>query len=185
MTRTDPMLALGEETMIEAWRLLLRLPDREKGWLASGSRRSLPAPLRENLGWIDAELALKLGLTMPEPPPEPRTQLGPREMAKLHRAWFAPLCLAEAVPSPHRRLTMAVIAAKAGRMPGGFRWEDVGAALYGKRWGTARCDATSDALRMRYEAAMRCVAIRIAVWEAFGGEAGGAHGGAITRASGA
>ena len=44
--RSDDLLALGEETMIEAWRLLLRLPDREKGWLASGSRSSLPAPLR-------------------------------------------------------------------------------------------------------------------------------------------
>jgi hypothetical protein len=147
------MLALGEETMIEAWRLLLRMPDREKGWQRSGSKSWWPEIVKDlQADYADADAA-------------PRLQLSRREYERCRRAWWAQLCYAEAVPWVHGRLFMTVIAAKAGRMPGGFRWEDVGARLYGKAWGTARCDATSDALRMRYEACLRCVAIRIAVWE--------------------
>jgi hypothetical protein len=48
-------------------------------------------------------------------------------------------------------------------MPGGFKWSDIGARLYGKAWGTARCDATTDALRLRYEASLRCVGMRVAL----------------------
>ena len=164
--RSDDLLKLGEETMIEAWRLLLRMPDREKGFLSAGKRTSLPEPIRELwLGRIDAELALELGLMAPEDAREPRRQLTTRDVARVNRAWVFPLCYAEAVPVPHTRLFMAVLAAKAGRMPGGFKWEDIGARLYGQRWGTARCDATTDALRMRYEACLRCVGMRIVSWE--------------------
>ena len=170
--RSDDLHQLAEETMIEAWRLLLRMPDREKGFLNAGKRTSLPEPIRELwLGRIDAELALELGLMAPEDEREPRRQLTTRDVAKVNQAWVFPLCYAEAVPRVHTKLFMAVLAAKAGRMPGGFKWEDVGARLYGKRWGTARCDATSDALRMRYEACLRYVAIRIAMWEIGGAAA--------------
>ena len=163
--RADPMHALAEGTMIEAFRLLLRMPDREKGFLKAGSKTSMPAPIPDLwLGSIPADLALELGLAMAEDAPEPRQQLTTRDVALVERAWLVDLHLAEAVPGPHKRLFITVLAAKAGRMPGGFKWEDIGARLYGKAWGTARCDATSDALRMRYEACLRCVAMRMALW---------------------
>jgi hypothetical protein len=117
------------------------------------------------LGRIDADLALQLGLMAPEDEREPRRQLTTRDVAKVNKAWILPMSYAEAVPVPHAKLFMMVLAAKSGRMPGGFKWEDVGARLYGKRWGTARCDATTDALRMRYDACLRCVALRIVSWE--------------------
>lgn len=165
------MHALAEATMVEALRLLLRLPDREKGFLKAGSKTSWPDIVQDALPVvIDAELALELGIEQREDAPEPRPQMGPREVAKVERAWLVDLCLAEAVPAAHRRLFITVLGAKAGRMPGGFKWEDIGARLYGKAWGTARCDATTDALRMRYEACLRCVAVRLAMWAIGEGE---------------
>lgn len=148
------MHALAEETMIEAWRLLLRMPDREKGWLKQGTQSWWPEIVRDiQADYADAEAT-------------PRTSLGRREVARVERAFVVPLCLAEAVPAPHRRLFMMVIAAKAGRMPGGFQWSDIW-----ERMGARKCGTTSDGLRARYEAALRCVAIRIATWAIASGEA--------------
>lgn len=171
--RADPVHALAEVTMIEAFRLLLRMPDREKGYLKSGTRSSMPEPLPDLwLGSIPADLALELGLAMADDAPEPKVQLSQRDVAKVERAWLVDLHLAEAVPAPHKRLFITVLAAKAGRMPGGFKWEDIGERLYGRNWGTARCDATTDALRMRYEACLRCIAVRMAMWAIGEGEVG-------------
>lgn len=167
----DALPALAQAEMIAAWQLLRALPDRERGWLASGGRGSLPAPVRERwLGSIDPELALELGLMLPDDAPPPRLQLGRAEVARVERAFVRPDCLAEAVPAAHRRLFMAVIRAKAGPLPGGFRWGDIGRALYGRDWATARSPATSDALRMRYQAALGAVGVRLVLLAAFAGE---------------
>lgn len=161
MARQDDMMRAAEATMIEAWQLLYRLPDRERGWLKSGSRSCLPEPIRERwLGTVDPELALELGLAMPEPDAAPRPQLGRREMALVDRAWLRSGCLAEAVLPQHRRLFALVIATKAGRQPGGFKWSDIW-----QRFGGRACGATSDALRARYEASLGRVAVRLGVME--------------------
>lgn len=153
MARSNPVLAMAEETMIEAWRLLQRLPDRERGWLRSGQRGAWFDMVKDRQAdYADHDAA-------------PRLQLGRREVAKVERAFLAELCLAEAVPPAHLRLFATVIAAKAGRLPGGFKWQDIGARLYGRSWGTARCDATTDTLRSRYEACLGRVAVRMAVME--------------------
>lgn len=154
MARSNPVLAEAEETMIEAWRLLMRLPDRERGWLRSGSRASWFDMVRDKQAdYADAEAA-------------PRVQLGRREVAKVERAFLVDRCLASAVPEHLQRLFSAVIAAKAGRLPGGFKWADVGARLYGRDWGTARCDMTTDTLRSRYEACLGKVAVRMGALDA-------------------
>lgn len=165
MARQDEAVQRAELVMIEAWQLLMRLPDRERGFLKSGSRSCLPAPIREWLGMADAELALDLGLALPEAERAPLRQLGRREMELVERAWFRTGCLAEAPLPQHRGLFAMVIATKAGRMPGGFKWEDIGKRLYGKAWGTARCDMTTDRLRSRFEASLGRVAVRLMVLE--------------------
>jgi hypothetical protein len=167
--RADPVLAAAEAAMIEAWQLLRVMPDRERAWLSAGGRTSWPEPLREQCwGMIDAELAVELGMAVQDDPTPPRTALGKREVAKVERAFLCADCLTEAVPLAHARLFMLVIAAKAGRLPGGFRWADIGRALYGRDWATARCDGTTDVLARRYEAALGAVGVRLALWEAFG-----------------
>lgn len=155
--RKDPMLALAEGELIDCWKLLNRLPDRERGWLNQITLR-WPAMVKD----VQADYADDAA---------PAPGLSSREVARVNRAFLNDLCLVEAIPAPARQLCGVVVSMKAGRLPGGFEWADVGKALYGRRWGTARCDVTADALRARYEAALRCVAIRMAVWEAFGGDA--------------
>ena len=159
MARQNDAIEAAEEMMIEAWQLLMRLPDREKGWLKSGSRSCLPAPIQERREWyIDPELAEKLGMEVEEPDARPRQQLGRREMALIERAFLNPHCLAEAVLEPHRSLFAMVISIKAGRQAGGFRWSDVWV-----RYGGKGKQVTSDALRARYEASLGRVAVRWAV----------------------
>ncbi len=174
--RADDLMKLGEVTMIEAFRLLLRMPDREKGWLKSGSRSSMPVPLVERwLGSIPADLALELGLEVPEESAEPRLQLSSRDVAKVRRAWWGDSCFARAVHDhmlkrgeseaairERAQLVMMVVAAKSGRMPGGFKWEDIGRRIYGRDWGRARCGVSKDGLRMRYNTAMNWIGHRIA-----------------------
>lgn len=162
MARQNELVEVAEGVMIEAWQLLMRLPDRERSWLKSGSRGSLPAPVRDRwLGTIDAELALELGLAAPDDAPAPRPQLGRREMALVRRAWWQRDCLAEAVLPEHRKLFAMVIAAKAGRQPGGFRWSDI----WVRFGGNPRCGFTKDTLRSRYEASLGRVAVRLALLE--------------------
>lgn len=159
MARQDDMVQRAEAVMIEAWQLLMRLPDRERGWLKSGTRSGMPDVVRDKWqGWIDGALALELGLTAPEPEAAPRRQLGRREMALVRMAWEQVGCLAEAPLPQHRALFAMVIATKAGRMPGGFRWSDIWTRMGGRATGV-----TSDALRARYEASLGRVAVRLAV----------------------
>ena len=160
MARQNEQIERAEAVMIEAWQLLYRLPDHERGWLKSGSRSALPPPVQDEwLGMIDHELAMKLGLIVPDDVPAPRTQLGRREMALVDLAWLRRDCLAEAVLPAHRRLFALVIATKAGRQPGGLRWSDI----WVRFGGNPRCGFTSDGLRSRYEASLGRVAVRLMV----------------------
>lgn len=134
MARQDRQLEATEEMLIEAWRLLMRLPDRDRGWLASGQRSAWPAMVKD----IFADYA-DLDAT-------PRLQLGRREMAIVGRVFLDPGCLVMEIAEANRRLVALVLARKAGRMPGGFRWEDVWEAMGGRSSHT-----TTDALRVRYE----------------------------------
>lgn len=149
----------AETELIECWALLMRLPDREKGWLKSGSRCALPDTVRDRL------------TDYPDPEARPRVWLNRREMARVGRAFWDARCLIEAVGARDADLVGVVIAAKAGRLSGGFQWSDVwermGRVLPVRQtgegehraWQTER--ATSDAMRMRYERALGRVARRL------------------------
>ena len=141
MARQDSRFAIVEETAIEAWGLLMRLPDRERGFLTSGSRSALPAPIRDRItDYADVDAV-------------PRRQLGRREMALVGEWFLDPECLVMEIAPSNRALVALVLTMRGRRGGGGFEWSEVWTVLGGRRLGV-----TSDALRMRYERSMGRIA---------------------------
>jgi hypothetical protein len=141
MARQDPELEAAEDMLIEAWQYLMRLPDRERGWLASTSRSCLPDVLRDPVS--------DYGETMVRP------QLTRRQAELVATVFTVPRCLSLAVRPRDRRLMASVLKAKAGRLPGGFRWEDIWQQLPRAE----QRKVTTAALRDRYEQGLRDVMV--------------------------
>lgn len=145
MARRNDQIEAVEEMLVEATRLLLRMPDRERIWLRSGERSFWPAMVKD----IFADYADREA--------EPRMPMGRREMALIDRVYgiASRRYLLDTVLIRDRPLVRLVLLRKAGRLPGGFRWEDVWEALGGKRSG-----ATTDGLRKTYERCLDRLAAR-------------------------
>lgn len=159
MARKDPELQAVEDELIETMQMLNRMPDRDRAFLAAGSRSSWPEHLREWWEYTDEDS-------------EPRRPLSRREVARVYRMWIDKGCIVEAIRAEDRKLVALVAARKAGRMPGGFRWEDIWQALRGRlprfRYDdegqiieTVLIRVTSDAMRKRYEAAIERLSARM------------------------
>lgn len=120
-----------------------RLPDRERGWLRSGSRGiEWPPMVKDRLNdYADAEQ-------------QPRRSLNRRDMAELDALFLGEGCLASAVPADRMALVALVLRMKAWPEKGGFRWEPVFDIM--RRAGVK---ASVDALRTRYE---RCLGLMLA-----------------------
>lgn len=136
MARQDDRLHQMEEMLIEAWNLLVRMPDRERGWLRSGSRSQWPEHLREWWEYADGET-------------QPVTVISRWEMRLVERVFLSAGCLTEQVGADARRLLGLVIAMRARPDAGGFRWEAVWQRMGGQASGT-----TVDAIRRRYDRAL-------------------------------
>lgn len=131
--RKDPEIEAMEETLMEAWRVLRCSPDRERGFLGSGSRSGWPEIVRDRImDYADTEA-------------QPRLRLGRREIGLRDAVFVVPGCLMESVALANRPLLALVLAMKTGHEPGGFRWERVWACMGGRASG-----CTTDQLRMRY-----------------------------------
>lgn len=141
MARQDDRLQQVEEMLVEAWLLLMRMPDRERGWLRSGSRSGWPEHLRDWWEYADSEA-------------QPRSVLSRRELALVERVFLLPGSLAEQLGADARRLVGMVVAMRARPDAGGFRWEAVWRRIGGKASGT-----TTDALRRRYDRALARLAV--------------------------
>jgi hypothetical protein len=139
MARQRVDIEQAEAMMVEAWELLMRLPDRERGFLSAGSRSGWPDTLREAWEYPDAD-------------ERPRLQLNRREMALVGRVFLDPGCLTMEIAADNRRLVALVLAmiAREGRV----WWDKVFIAMGGKRIGV-----TSDALRRRYERSLARIAV--------------------------
>ncbi len=141
MARQDMAIEVFEEELIEAWRNMAALPDRERSFLRSGQRSWWPSIVRDRLtDYADAEAA-------------PRRQLSRREMRVLGALFVDPDCLCLIVPVERRALVAQVLTRKA--------WPQ-GRALWDRVWddmGGRACGATSDTLRSRYEAQLRRLAL--------------------------
>lgn len=156
MARQNEALQAIEDELVETLRLLWRLPDRERGFLMAGRRSSWPEIVRDadDAFWLDFDPAT----VAREDRPEPRIAMSRKNVERMQAVWLRPGCLVEAIRIEDRKLVATVAARKAGRMPGGFRWEDVWQALRGRlpsiqRKGEVR-KVTSDDMRKRYEAAL-------------------------------
>lgn len=139
MAKRDPMIEAMEDMLIEAWELLLRSPDRERGWLRGGS--GWPDILRDRImDYADDEA-------------RPRLQLNRREVRLRDRVFVDDQCLAMEIAPANRPLVAIVLAMKARPGAGGFRWERVWEAMGGRESGT-----TTDGLRVRYDRVLRQLA---------------------------
>jgi len=148
MARQSDVIEHVEGELVDAWRMLMRLPDREHGWLSSGQRSAWPEILREKFGDYPDEEAR-----------EPRRQLGRREMAVLGEVFGIDGrddYLMARIAFANRPLVALVLARKAGRMAGGFHWNDIWQALGGRALGVS-----PDALRARWD---RCLGMLAAGW---------------------
>lgn len=148
MARKNDWIEATEEELIACTRMLGRLPDRERGFLASGQRSWWPAILREQGDYPD-EVA-------------PAPQLRRAEVRRVEAMFLADGCHAETIALRDRQLVAFVVMRKAGRLPGGFRWDDVWQGLRGLlATGAVGEDGqlvlrkvTSDAMRVRYDRAL-------------------------------
>jgi hypothetical protein len=148
MARKDPRIEAVEDELIDCTRMLWRLPDRERGYLLSGERAWWPTILRDQGDYPDEV--------------EARPQLRRSDVHRVEAMFLRPGCHAEQIDRRDRRLVATVIGRKAGRLPGGFRWEDIWEALRGQlATGASESDGrpklrkvTSDAMRKRYELAL-------------------------------
>lgn len=141
MGRRDPELEATEEMMLEAWQLLMRSPDQERGWLLSGQRSWWPQIIRDRI------------MDYADDDARPRLQMGRREVRLRDRVFVDVGCLAEEIAPANRPLVAVVLTMKTWRDVGGFRWESVWEALGGRESGT-----TTDGLKVRYQRTLKRLA---------------------------
>lgn len=133
--------ALVEEKMIEAWGFLMRMPDRERGWLASCARSSMPAVVRSNRDGDYFETQ------------QGRPGLRAHEVTLVERALIGEGAWIEWVPTRDRELVATVLTVKGWHLSGGFHWSDVADEM---DWA-----AGPDALRKRYSRAVGRIAAKL------------------------
>ena len=119
MARQDPRLEAAEDELIDCWRMLHCVPDRDRGFLTSGSRSALPDPIRDRItDYPDAAA--------------PRRTLTTREVARVNAMFDGPRCIiVRAVAARDMRLVETVIRIRASQPSSGFGWDDVSNALRG------------------------------------------------------
>lgn len=129
-----------EGALMDAMEYLGRMPDRERGWLSAASRSSMPEVIRAT--WLgdygDGDAVPRGG------------GLSRADVEHVERWLTGERAFVLAVPAAHRRLVGLVLRHKREAEGGGFAWADVW-RVFGDR------TVTSDALRMRYERAIRKV----------------------------
>lgn len=141
MARADDAIDHFEQELIGAWRDLGRSPDRERAFLAAGSRTNWPHIVRDRITDYP-------GNDMPR-----RPGLSRAEMARLDAMIVAPGCVISIVPADRVKLVGTVLNLKAWPERRGFRWEAVWERMGGRASG-----ATKDGLRARYETQLRRMA---------------------------
>lgn len=145
----------AEEALLEAMALLGRMPDRERAFLAAGSRSGWPDVVRSVRDGEYPEARGRVGLRRGEVDRLNLLLLGERAVIRV----LEPVAADEWPVGP---LVARVLMAKSDDRGGGFRWEVIWA------WEAARCKAarralpvSHDALRKRYERAVAAVAVRM------------------------
>lgn len=137
----------AEDALLEAVELLGRMPDRERGFLAAGSKSSMPEFLRDvQADYADVEARPRKGLTR-------------AEVALVERMLLDPQAHVMAVPAGKRALLGRVLVAKLDGRGEGFRWERVWEWDDRRRRAASEARVTLDAVRRAYERAVGRVAV--------------------------
>ncbi len=137
----------AEDALLEAVELLGRMPDRERGFLAAGSKCSMPEFIRDaQADYADAEARPRKGLTR-------------SEVALVERVLLDPHAAVMAVPAGKRALLGRVLVGKLDGRGEGFRWERVWEWDDKRRRAAGEARVTLDAVRRAYERAVGRVAV--------------------------
>jgi hypothetical protein len=135
----------AEDTLMAAFEYLGAMPDRERAYLAAGTRTAWPAIVREAFGdYADVEA-------------DPSPQLTRRCANLVERMLIGEKPLADAIPEGHRALVGRVLTMKRWPGPEGFGWDRVYRLMGGKLFNLARREelaTTSDGMRKAYERAI-------------------------------
>lgn len=139
MARQNEELELFEAELIDAWRDLAGMPDRERAFLAAGSKSCWPQVLRGHGPdrWTDYP-----GDETPRRPGLSRAQMR-RQLLLLTGEG----CATSAVWAERAKLVATVLNLKAWPERRGFRWETVFERMGGKQ-----CGVTKETLESRYKA---------------------------------
>lgn len=141
----------AEDTLTAAVEYLFALPDRERGFLAAGSRSGWPAIVRD------------LQADYPDDVP-PSPQLTRRNVNLVERMLTGESPLANAIPERHRALVGRVIVMQRWPGPDGFGWDLVWRRMGGELFNQVRgmvLPATSESMRKAYSRAIERLAIAI------------------------
>lgn len=128
-----------------AFEYLAAMPDRERAYLAAGSRTAWPAIVRDaQSDYADREAS-------------PSPQLTRRCANLVERILTGERPLADAIPEGHRALVGRVLVMKRWPGPDGFGWDRVYRVMGGRLYNLARREVmatTSDGMRKAYERAI-------------------------------
>lgn len=139
----------AEDTLTAAVEYLFALPDRERGFLAAGTRTGWPTIVRD------------LQADYPDDVP-PSPQLTRRNVNLVERMLTGEHPLANAVPERHRALVGRVIVMQRWPGPDGFGWDLVWRSMRGELYNLARrqvLPATSESMRAAYSRGIQRVAM--------------------------
>jgi len=138
----------AEDTLTAAVEYLFSLPDRERAFLASGSRSMWPAIVRD----IQADYADEV---------RPSPQLTRRNVNLVERLLIGERPLANAIPERHRALVGRVIVMQRWPGPDGFGWDLVWRKMGGQLFNQVRGEVmpvTSESMRKAYSRAIGLLA---------------------------
>ena len=149
----------AEDALMAAVEYLGAMPDRDRSFLAAGSRSCWPAIVRDvQADYADGEAS-------------PSPQLTRRCASLVERMLTGERPLADAIPEGHRSLVGRVIVMKRWPGPEGFGWDRVYRLMGGEMYNVARRQVTrttSDGMRKAYERAITRLAQRLEVEAAKG-----------------
>lgn len=142
----------AEDALMAAVEYLGAMPDRERSFLAAGSRSCWPAIVRDlQSDYADSEAS-------------PSPQLTRRCANLVERMLTGERPLADVIPEGHRALVGRVIVMKRWPGPDGFGWDVVWRTMGGELFNLARrqvLGTTSDGMRKAYERAIQRLAQRL------------------------
>lgn len=139
----------AEDALMAAFEYLSGMPDRDRAFLAAGTRSAWPEIVRESWEYADAEAS-------------PSVRLSRRNAEHVDRFLTGPAPLANVIAEQHRAFVGRVVSMQLWPGPDGFGWDRVFRMQRGVLFNLVRkaeLPTTSDGMRKAYERAVGKVAV--------------------------